>query len=52
MGTVGHIQLPHQRKDDAWRRMGAGGRMLTGYVAFFAVSLLTFDAMILLSLLP
>jgi hypothetical protein len=34
------------------RRLGPGGRMLAGYVAFFTVALLIFDAMILLSLLP
>jgi hypothetical protein len=32
--------------------MGTPGRMLAGYIAFFTVSLLLFNAMILLSLLP
>jgi hypothetical protein len=41
-----------QRKAAAWRRMGASGRLLAGYIAFFTVALLIFDAMILLSLLP
>ena len=41
-----------QRKAAAWRRMSARGRMLAGYIAFFTVALLIFDAMILMSLLP
>ena len=41
-----------KRKGAARRRMSARGRMLAGYIAFFTVALLIFDAMILLSLLP
>ena len=44
-------RLP-QRLPATWRRMSASDRMLAGYVAFFTVALLLFDAMIVLSLLP
>lgn len=44
--------LCRRRKPALWRRLGPGGRLLAGYVAFFAVSLGIFDAVILLSLLP
>ncbi|MBE9553644.1 MAG: hypothetical protein IMF05_09300 [Proteobacteria bacterium] len=52
MRISSQFPVPCQRKAAAWRRMGASGRMLVGYIAFFTVALLIFDAMILLSLLP
>ena len=52
MRTSSQTTTLSQRKAAAWRRMGASGRMLAGYIAFFTVALLIFDAMILLSLLP
>lgn len=47
-------QAPHfcQRTATLWQRMDAGARILAGYIAFFTVALLIFDAMIFLSLLP
>ena len=44
--------VPHKRKSTAKRRLSAGGRMLIGYLTFFAAALLIFDALILISLLP
>jgi len=44
--------FPCPRRRSSLRRLGADGRMLAGYVAFFAVALLIFNAMILASLLP
>ncbi len=52
MRTSGQNPVPCQRMVAAWRRMSARGRMLAGYIAFFAAALLIFDAMIFLSLLP
>ncbi len=43
--------VPYQRKSAARRRLSARGRLLVGYVTFVAVSLLIFDALILMSLL-
>lgn len=52
MKTNSQSPQPRQRMPATWRRLGANGRMLASYIAFFAVSLLVFDAVILLSLLP
>lgn len=53
MTTTGEwAPVPYQRKSAARRRLSARGRMLVGYLTFFAVSLLIFDALILMSLLP
>ena len=45
-------QIAYPRRRTPLRRLGPDGRMLAGYAAFFAVALLIFDAVILLSLLP
>ena len=52
MTTGEQAPVPYLRKNATKRRLGAGGRIRVGYLAFFAVALLIFDAMILVSLLP
>jgi len=52
MTTGKQTPVPCRRKGAARRRLGASGRMLVSYLAFVAVSLLIFDALILMSLLP
>jgi hypothetical protein len=47
-----HDPFFRQRRHAAIRRMSTANRMLAGYVGFFAVALLIFDAVIVLSLLP
>jgi hypothetical protein len=44
--------VPYTRKRAAKRRLSVRGRLLVGYLTFFAISLLIFDALVLVSLLP
>jgi hypothetical protein len=44
--------VPYKRKRAAKRRLSVRGRLLVGYLTFFAISLLIFDALVLVSLLP
>jgi len=52
MTTGKQDPIARRRKGAAKRRLSASGRMLVSYLAFVAASLLIFDALILMSLLP
>ena len=44
--------VPWRHAKGAIGRMSVGARMLTAYVGFFALALLSFGSMVLLSFLP
>lgn len=44
--------FPWRHAKGAVQRMSVGNRMLAAYVGFFALALLSFGSMVMLSLLP